>query len=85
MVDGQQYDGKKLMQLIRDGKSPFHGVWDVKLLIKEIEENLDTKVVDIPYVGKGSNNYVCAGSCILHPSPLQLTQYSLGFPSANFT
>jgi hypothetical protein len=68
MENGQPYDGKNLMQLIRDGKSPFQDVWDVNLLIQEIEEKLDTKVVDIPYVGKGSNNYVCAGLS-MHAKP----------------
>lgn len=75
MDDDKEYDGKNLMRLIQEGKSPFHGVWDVKLLIKEIEQNLDTKIVDIPYVGKGSNNYVCAGSCIPYSTP-KLTSYS---------
>lgn len=52
------YDGKRLFELIQQDKSPFHGVWDLKLLIQEIEENRDTKVTDIPVVNKGSNNYV---------------------------
>lgn len=60
MPDGSDLDGKHLLTLVRSGNSPFHGVWDVNLLIKEIEKNLDTKVVDIPelYNGSGSNNYV---------------------------
>lgn len=57
-VDGNQFDGKQLMDLVRNDNSPFHGVWDVKLLIQEIEENLNTQVTDIPIVDKGSNNYV---------------------------
>jgi hypothetical protein len=40
------------------GNSPFHGLWDVNLLIREIEENLDTHVIDIPVISKGFNNYV---------------------------
>lgn len=56
--DGNQYDGKQLMDLIHNDKNPFHGVWDVKLLIQEIEEKLDTQVTDIPVIDKGSNNYV---------------------------
>ncbi|CAD6447780.1 9dad758c-46d2-4744-a013-f5a868cf44a7 [Sclerotinia trifoliorum] len=56
-LDGNQYDGQKLMDLVRNNKSPFHEVWDVKLLIREIEENLNTQVTDIPIVDKGSNNY----------------------------
>jgi hypothetical protein len=56
--DRKQYDGKQLMDLVRNDKSPFHPVWDVKLLIQEIEENLNTRVTDIPIIDKGSNNYV---------------------------
>lgn len=52
------FDGKNLLTLIRTGRSPFHGVWDVNLLIREIEENLDTQVIDIPFFYNGSNNYV---------------------------
>ncbi|KAG5749517.1 hypothetical protein H9Q69_008737 [Fusarium xylarioides] len=54
---GEPYDGKHLLDLIRSGKSPFDGVWDVGLLVREIEEKLDTKVTDIPMITKGSNNY----------------------------
>jgi hypothetical protein len=61
-ADGRQYDGKQLMDLVRTDESPFRGVWDVKLLIREIEENLNTNVTDIPIVDKGSNNYVRSGS-----------------------
>ena len=55
---GEPYDGMHLMDLVRDGKSPFDGVWDVQLMIHEIEEQLDSVVTDIPVVAKGSNNYV---------------------------
>jgi hypothetical protein len=58
MPDGSDFDGKQLLALVRSGKSPFHGVWDVNLLIQEIEENLDTQMIDIPAIYKGSNNYV---------------------------
>ncbi|KAK3377207.1 3-hydroxybutyryl-CoA dehydratase [Lasiosphaeria ovina] len=51
------YDGKNLLQLTLDGKSPFGRVWDVRLLIQEIEENPNTTVTDIPFIDKGSNNY----------------------------
>ncbi|OQD72824.1 hypothetical protein PENDEC_c019G05696 [Penicillium decumbens] len=57
LPDGSQYDGKQLGALVRDGKSHFQGVWDVNLLIQEIEEHTNTQVVDIPVVDKGSNNY----------------------------
>ena len=56
--DGKPYDGMNLLQLTLAGKSPFGEVWDVRLLIREIEENLNTRVADIPFVDKGSNNYV---------------------------
>lgn len=58
MPDGEPYDGKNLLQLTLDGKSPFDRVWDVRLLIQEIEEHLYMKVTDIHFVDKGSNNYV---------------------------
>ncbi|KAG8411504.1 hypothetical protein J3458_015561 [Metarhizium acridum] len=54
---GEPYDGKNLLNLVRRGNSPFGGVWDVGLLIREIEENLSTEVTDIPIITKGSNNY----------------------------
>ena len=60
--DGSDFDGKQLLTLARSGNSPFHGVWDVNLLIREIEENLSAQVIDIPVIYKGSNNYV--GSCL---------------------
>jgi len=58
MPDGSDFDGQQLLPLVRNGNSPFHGVWDVNLLIREIEQNLGTKVIDIPATYKGSNNYV---------------------------
>jgi hypothetical protein len=58
MADGRAYDGKRLLELVRNNESPFHGVWDVNLLIAEIEESLNTKVIDIQTIDKGSNNYV---------------------------
>jgi hypothetical protein len=63
MSDEGDYDGKQLLSLVRSGNSPFHGVWDVNQLIREIEENLSTQVIDIPIIYKGSNNYV--SSCLL--------------------
>ena len=58
MPDGSDFDGKHLLTLIRSGNSPFYGVWDVNLLIREVEENLGAQVIDIPIIYKGSNNYV---------------------------
>ncbi|KAF8694423.1 hypothetical protein AX14_002043 [Amanita brunnescens Koide BX004] len=57
MPDGIDFDGKQLLTLVRRGNSPFHGVWDVNQLIREVEQNLCTKVIDIPVVYRGSNNY----------------------------
>lgn len=62
MPDGTDFDGKQLLSLVRNGNSPFHGAWDVNLLIREIEKNLGAKVIDIPVVSKGSNNYVSVQS-----------------------
>jgi hypothetical protein len=58
MPDGSDFDGKQLLTLIRSDNSPFYGVWDVNLLIREVEENLGAQVIDIPIIYKGSNNYV---------------------------
>ena len=58
MPDGGDYDGKRLLTLSRTGRSPFQELWDVNLLIEEIEEYTGTQVIDIPVVNKGSNNYV---------------------------
>ncbi|KAL8895229.1 MAG: hypothetical protein Q9207_008252, partial [Kuettlingeria erythrocarpa] len=55
--DGKEYDGKHLMELVRNNSSPFRASWDVQLLIREIEAKLRTEVTDIPIVHKGSNNY----------------------------
>jgi hypothetical protein len=56
MPDGCDFDGKQLLTLVRNGTSPFP--WDVNLLIQEVEEKLGTRVIDIPSVYSGSNNYV---------------------------
>ncbi|TVY33320.1 hypothetical protein LOCC1_G008119 [Lachnellula occidentalis] len=57
MPDGSDFDGKQLLTLLRNWNSPFQAVWDVNLLIREVEESLGTMVTDIPTVYKGSNNY----------------------------
>ena len=56
--DGSKYDGNELLALVRSGNSPFHGVWDVNLLIREIEDNLGAQLIDIPAIYYGSNNHV---------------------------
>ena len=67
--NGSDYDGTNLLQLMRDGCSPFADRWDVNLLILEIEHNLATKVVDIPTISMGSNNYVSKSSPFDSPQP----------------
>lgn len=57
MPDSSDFDGEHLLTLVRSGNSPFHGIWDVNLLIREIEDSLATQVIDIPLLSKGSNNY----------------------------
>jgi hypothetical protein len=81
MPDGRDFDGRHLLTLVRSGNSPFQDKWDVNLLIQEIEENLGAQVVDIPFVSKGSNNYVGCGQdamidSIAHP---MLTQRPVGW------
>ncbi len=58
MPDGEPYDGKHILRLTRAGKSPFNGVWDVRLLVQELKENLQMHVTSISFIDKGSNNYV---------------------------
>ncbi|TVY40114.1 hypothetical protein LSUB1_G003599 [Lachnellula subtilissima] len=57
MPDGSEFNGKQLLTLVGSGNSPFQSVWDVNLLIREVEESLGTLVTDIPTVYEGSNNY----------------------------
>ena len=58
LTDGTAYNGKDLLKLVGEGKSPFKNDWDVELLLKEVESVLKGKVHDIVIVTKGSNNYV---------------------------
>ena len=74
MPDGREFDGKQLLTLVRSGNSPFHGVWDVSLLIREVEESLGAQVIDIPAVYKGSNNFV---GCSL---PIDLCRIDVNMP-----
>ena len=50
------YDGKNLLKLLAENRSPFCESWDAKLLVKEVEEKLETKITDITHISKGSNN-----------------------------
>ncbi|TQS33396.1 hypothetical protein Golomagni_06261, partial [Golovinomyces magnicellulatus] len=57
LEDGTDFDGRDTLTLALKGESPFGKEWDVVLLVKEIEQNLQAKVIDIPLVYHGSNNY----------------------------
>ena len=57
-TDGTDFDGRHLMTLINKQSSPFENLWDVGLLLQEIETKLGVEVIDIPMVYRGSNNYV---------------------------
>ena len=65
--DGHPYDGKNLLKLVIDNKSPFDGLWDVRQLLAEIERNLRARIVDIPLVVGGSCHAVCYVSFSLLP------------------
>lgn len=54
MADGCPYDGKHLMKLVREGKSPSADVWDVDLLFKEAKKLLGAAVIDVPMVYEGA-------------------------------
>lgn len=56
--DGKPYDGKDLLRLVRINRSPFAGIWDVEALVHEVEEKLNTKVLDVNLITKGANSYV---------------------------
>jgi len=52
------YSGKGLLAHIHVGSSPFQDGWDANLLLQETEDNLDNKVIDMPTVHVGANNYL---------------------------
>ena len=58
MVDGEEYDGKQLLELANAGKNPFEGQWSVQTLLEEIESHVGVQIADISLVAKGSNNFV---------------------------
>ncbi|KAL4789812.1 hypothetical protein BDV19DRAFT_14463 [Aspergillus venezuelensis] len=75
--DGTPYDGKNLLKLVIDNKSPFDGLWDVRQLLAEIERNLRARIVDIPLVVRGSSHAECYGIHItLHNQPPILARLS---------
>ncbi len=58
MLDGTSFSGRDLLALIASGNSPFARYFDVTLLIREIEGKLGVTILDVPFVSRGSNNYV---------------------------
>ncbi|KAL4967703.1 uncharacterized protein BDV14DRAFT_169029 [Aspergillus stella-maris] len=75
--DGTPYNGKNLLKLVIDKKSPFDELWDVRQLLAEIERNLRARIVDIPIVVRGSCHAVCYGIHItLHNQPPILVRLS---------
>lgn len=56
--DGDDWDGKDLLDLTRKGMSPFRKTWDVQILFREIENITHSSVVDVPSVYHGTNNFV---------------------------
>ncbi len=79
MPDNSDFDGTQLLALVHSGNSPFQGVWDVNLLIREIEEILGSQVIDIPVVFNGSNNYVSSSNLLSPNSVLRLMLGAQGF------
>ncbi|KAJ7475227.1 hypothetical protein B0H11DRAFT_1918200 [Mycena galericulata] len=51
------FDGTKLFQSLENDDPPIKFRFDVREVMKEVEELLGSKVVDIPQVGKGSNYF----------------------------
>ena len=65
ITDGNDYDGRNLLRMLHEGRSPFADRWDVKLLIREVEHRLSAEVVDIPAISNGSNKYVYPSTCLV--------------------
>ena len=58
LVNGLSWDGKDLIQMLRDGCSPLSSYFDARYLISEIESQLDVIVRDIPLVRGEETFYV---------------------------
>lgn len=70
-VGQRPWDGRHLLALVNDGKSPFEGKFDAGLLLQEVGvalQNVDVEgpVLDVPKVSCGANNYVGILSFPLH-------------------
>lgn len=73
MPDGRDFDGRQLLSLVSGGNSPFHEAWDVNQLLQEVEDNVGARVIDIPRVYNGSNNYVSSlAAPYVHVLPCRL-------------
>ncbi|CAJ0538698.1 Ff.00g066830.m01.CDS01 [Fusarium sp. VM40] len=57
MRNGTNWDGQNLFELLRKAESPFSPVWDANLLFDEVEDKVGAKVIDVPCVHTGANNY----------------------------
>ncbi|KAJ3457056.1 hypothetical protein MRS44_014197 [Fusarium solani] len=57
MLDGSQWDGLNLLDLLSRGQSPFGPILDANLLLQEVKDKLSAEVIDIPRVHTGANNY----------------------------
>lgn len=65
MAEGTEGITKALFGLMRDSSSPSGNIWDVRLLLEEVETQVQARVVDIPQVLIGENNYVRAALNLL--------------------
>ena len=55
---GVVYDGRGLLELLGQSRNPFRGQWDPQQLVNEVEEHVEGRIVEIPFIAKGSNNFV---------------------------
>ncbi|RSL51519.1 hypothetical protein CEP54_011390 [Fusarium duplospermum] len=55
--DGSEWNGLNLLDLLKRNQSPFNPIWDVNLLLQEVEEKLGAKVTDVPRVYTRVENY----------------------------
>lgn len=72
MADGSVFDDTEFSALVRRGNSPFQGIWDVNLLIREVEDSLGAQMINIPFVFSGSNNDVSFTPCTIFINPVSM-------------
>ncbi|UNI13915.1 hypothetical protein JDV02_000610 [Purpureocillium takamizusanense] len=56
-ADGNEWDGKGLLDLVQRGESPFRKSLDIRALIVEIEQSLKSSVLDIPMAYFGAHHF----------------------------